>query len=264
MMVDNTTVVGSIRRTRSTNFVVNNIVGEALGLAKEKGYVVETEYVESVNNIADEPSRCGCNIYFNAPCNTGTMEKEDEDEVEGEAADEQREWPSVLYLDSRRDTSSGENGPNIHDEWEPSCLHMAYKLMVGLDQRSTKCTEWDRNVEPRTGGRGNSGPLSLVVRPRTTVEQNVRKRERMGPSGPRSRSLLTETPGTPCGKQQPHEVEAPTPGISLEATDFFLHQEVDKKADLAPTSAGPSKERLSRRRSIRDIMKPEERSVSGR
>jgi hypothetical protein len=262
MMVDNTTVAGSIRRTRSTNFVVNKVVGEALSLAKEKGYVVEVEYVESINNIADDPSRCGCSVYFNAPCNIGAVEEnEEESGTEGEAIDVQREWPSMLHLDPRWDASSDESGPNIHDGWEPSCLHMAYKLMVGLDQRSTKCTGWDRNVEPEAGGEGSSDSSPLGVYPRTAAAQNDQMRERMGPSNPRSWPLLTETPGIPYGQQQPHVVEAPTPGSFLEATDFFLRSEVVKKACSAPTHASPSKKRLSKRLSIRDILKPEERGL---
>jgi len=33
MMVDNTTVVGSVRRTRCSNYIINNIVGQILALA---------------------------------------------------------------------------------------------------------------------------------------------------------------------------------------------------------------------------------------
>jgi hypothetical protein len=62
MMIDNTTVVGSIHNTRSRNFTINRVVGVAMQLAKTKGYTLRAEYVESLGNLADNPSRCGRKI----------------------------------------------------------------------------------------------------------------------------------------------------------------------------------------------------------
>jgi hypothetical protein len=255
MMVDNTTVVGSIRRTRCANFTVNGIVGEALGLAREKGYVVETEYVESINNIADDPSRCGCNLYFQIE------EDLKEQEMEGDAIGEQREWPSVLHLDTRWDAPSSENSPNVHGG-VGSALSSYGVQAQDRSWSGARVYEWDRNVEPKAGGGGRSDPQLLE---RATRLRSLGKRGREEECDRTVDSRLQPPPqdtlsnGRP-GSGRPDGALAvflgPPGKICFKTTSTTGVTTAGMN-----NSAGSSGTRLSKRPSIRDIMKPGERGL---
>ena len=237
MMVDNTTVVGSIRRTRCANFVVNKIVGEALGLAREKGYVVETEYVKSIDNIADDPSRCGCNVNFKTSC----AFQEGGEEEEKEAIDDQGEWSSVLDLNPFHwdPLYLQLKGPSVHggmgSAWLP---HDVRAHGWSQPEELGESTQWNRDVE-------------VQVDQRVSVE-SLGKRYQMRGGRDRPHSNLGH----------PHRTlrDPERRGAVWAAQATAIARVGPEIAEIADTNS-VKMVRLSKRASIRDIMKPEERGV---
>lgn len=57
IFVDNSSVIGAFRKSRSANFILNNLIMRILETFGGKGYVTQISYIKSELNPADHPSR---------------------------------------------------------------------------------------------------------------------------------------------------------------------------------------------------------------
>ena len=163
LMVDNTTVVGSVRRTRCANFTINAIVREICVLAEEKDYVLNIEYVQSLDNIADEPSRCGLTAKWLLSLDDQSCATEhDFFNMPFKSAQKERNEMTIAQFGSfpRRSVSSFQPLSPLSGGWDPSLIEKANTELgqaqatnLGCGTRPLHFAATWRHMTPPCGGR---------------------------------------------------------------------------------------------------------------